>query len=221
MKVFVALPAYTGTVHLGTLRSLFTDLQLLTARGDSWLFHDECGNGLIAQARAQIVSEFLASDADCLVFVDNDVVWERGALLKLVDAPVDMVMGVYPQRKDPVNYCVKWKSGDLWADKDTGLLEIEGGPAGFMKLSRSMLESMIEQYPDTVFVCENAPEGEAWHLFGDYRVGKHLMGEDYAFCARWTAMGGKVWLDPEIKFGHIGYKTFEGHVGDWLRNRSK
>ena len=30
---------------------------------------------------------------------------------------------------------------------------------------------------------------------------------------------GKVWIDPEIKMGHIGYKTFEGHLGNWLRDR--
>jgi hypothetical protein len=45
------------------------------------------------------------------------------------------------------------------------------------------------------------------------------MGEDYAFCRRWTDMGGKVWVNPEIKMGHVGYKTFQGHLGDWLRSR--
>jgi len=220
MRVMIAIPAYTGTIHLGTFRSLFTDLLALQARGDSWEVHDECGNALIADARALIVAQFLASDCDTLVFIDSDVAWEAGALIKLLDYPVDMVAGIYPQRKDPVNYCVKWKNtGELWADPETGLLEVEGVPAGFMKLSRTQLEAMVEQYPDTEFYVENAPNEKAWALFCDYRIGKHKMGEDYAFCRRWTDMGGKIWVNPEIKMGHIGNKTFEGHLGDWLRSR--
>jgi hypothetical protein len=219
MHVMVAIPAYTGTIHLGTMRSLFTDLLSLQARGDSWTLHDECGNALIADARALIVAQFLASDADTLVFIDSDVCWEAGALLKLVDYPVDMVAGIYPQRRDPINYCVKWDTSKTELIAENGLLQVEGVPAGFMKLSRKQLESMVEQYPDTEFYVESAPDQKAWALFADYRIGKHKMGEDYAFCRRWTDMGGKVWIDPEIKMGHIGNKTFQGHLGDYLRNR--
>lgn len=219
MRVMVAIPAYTGTIHLGTMRSLWTDLLALQARGDSFEVHDECGNALIADARALIVAQFLASKADSLVFIDSDVCWEAGALLRLIDYPVDMVSGIYPQRKDPINYCVKWlDKPELQADEN-GLLEVAGVPAGFMKLSRKQLEAMVEQYPDTEFYVETAPDKKAWALFADYRIGKHKMGEDYAFCRRWTDMGGKVWIDPEIKMGHVGNKTFHGHLGDYLRNR--
>lgn len=220
MHVMVAIPAYSGTIHLGTMRSLFTDLLTLQARGDVWSLHDECGNALIADARALIVAQFLDSKADTLVFIDSDVSWEAGALLKLLDAPVDMVAGIYPQRKDPINYCVKWQNKpELMADPSTGLLEVDGVPAGFMKLSRKQLESMVEQYPDSEFYVESAPNQKAWALFADYRIGKHKMGEDYAFCRRWTDMGGKIWINPEIKMGHCGFKTFNGHLGDWLRGR--
>ncbi len=220
MRAMIAIPAYTGQIHLGTFRSLFTDLLALQARGDSFEVHDECGNALIADARALIVAQFLASDCDQLVFVDSDVCWEAGAMLRLLDAPVDMVAGIYPQRRDPIAYCVKWKSeGELWADPETGLLESVGVPFGFVRLSRKMLEQMVAQYPDSEFYVENAPEQRAWALFADYRIGKHKMGEDYAFCRRWTEMGGRLWVNPEIKMGHVGYKTFPGHLGDELRGR--
>lgn len=219
MHVMVAIPAYSGTIHLGTMRSLFTDLLALQARGDTWSLHDECGNALIADARALIVAQFLASEADTLVFIDSDVCWEAGALLKLLDHPVDMVAGIYPQRRDPINYCVKWDTSKAELIAENGLLQVEGVPAGFMKLSRTQLESMVEQYPNTEFYVETAPNKKAWALFADYSIGKHKMGEDYAFCRRWTDMGGKVWIDPELSMGHVGYKTFHGHLGDYLRNR--
>jgi hypothetical protein len=222
MHITVAIPAYTGMVHLGTMRSLFTDLLALQARGDSWSLQDECGNALLADGRALIVAQFLGTDSDMLVFVDADVAWEAGALLRLVDHPVDMVAGIYPYRRDPMAYPVKWLSegGELWADPTTGLLEVAGVPAGFTRMSRKQLQDMVAQYPDTEFYCDAAPDDRAWALFSDYRIGKHKMGEDYAFCRRWIDMGGKVWVDPEIKMGHIGNKTFEGHLGDWLRNRA-
>lgn len=215
----VAIPAYSGTIHLGTMRSLFTDLLALQARGDVWSLHDECGNALIADARALIVAQFLASEADVLVFIDSDVCWEAGALLKLLDHPQDMVAGIYPQRKDPINYCVKWDISKPDLIAQDGLLEVLGVPAGFLKLTRRQLESMVEQYPDSEFYVENAPDQKAWALFADYRIGKHKMGEDYSFCKRWTDMGGKVWIDPEIRMGHCGFKTFYGTLGEWLRNR--
>ena len=67
MKAWIAIPAYTGTIHLATMRSLENDLFELARRGDYGVVHDECGNALIADARALIVSQFLASDADQLV----------------------------------------------------------------------------------------------------------------------------------------------------------
>lgn len=218
MHVMVAIPAYTGQIHLGTMRSLFTDLLALQARGDAWTLMDECGSGLIADARALIVAKFLASPCDTLVFIDSDVCWEAGALLKLLDHPVDFVAGIYPQRKDPITYAVRWKDDkELWAEN--GLLEVQGTPAGFMKLSRAMLEAMCEKYAHLAFHAENAPDKKSIGLFSDYWIGDCKLGEDYAFGARWRDMGGKVWIDPEIRMGHVGYKTFNGHLGDWLRSR--
>lgn len=200
------------------MRSVLTDLLALHARGDAVTIFDESGNAMIGDCRAVIVAQFLASEATDLIFVDSDVVWEAGTLLKLVDAPVDFVAAIYPQRKDPINYCVSWlDKPDLVAED--GLLEVQGVPAGCMRLSRAMLEKMVAHYPDTQFHCDAAPNDTAYDLFGAYRIGKLKFGEDYSFCRRWRDIGGKVWIDPKIRMGHVGFKTFEGHIGNWLRDR--
>jgi hypothetical protein len=218
-KVWIAIPAYSGQIHLPTMRSVLTDLLAFQARGDAVTIFDESGNAMIADCRAVIVAQFLASDATDLIFVDSDVVWEAGTLLKLVDAPVDFVAAIYPQRKDPINYAISWlDKPDLIAEN--GLLEVAGVPAGCMRLSRSMLEKMVAAYPDTQFHCETAPNNTANALFDPYRIGKLKFGEDYSFCRRWRDIGGKVWIDPEIKMGHVGNKTFQGNIGEWLRNRN-
>lgn len=193
----------------------------LAERGDRVTIFDESGNAMIGDCRGLIVTKFLEGDGTDLVFVDWDVVWEAGALLKLVDAPVDFVAGLYPQRRDPLNFCVSMfdDGREMWADPDTGLLEVVGVPAGFMRMSRAMLEKMVAQYADTQFHCDQAPNQTAYDLFGPYRIGRLKFGEDYAFCRRWRDIGGKVWVDPEIHMGHVGNKTFTGRAGDWLRGR--
>lgn len=218
-NIWIAIPAYTGQIHLSTMRSILTDLLAFKDRGDAVTIFDESGNAMIADCRAVIVAQFLASEATDLIFVDSDVCWEAGTLLKLVDAPVDFVAAIYPQRKDPINYCVSWlDKPELIAVN--GLLEVQGVPAGCMRLSRSMLEKMVEQYPDTQFHCDNVPNETAHALFDPYRIGKLKFGEDYAFCRRWRDMGGKVWIDPEVRMGHVGFKTFSGSIGEWLRSRN-
>jgi len=220
--VFIALPAYSGTIHLATMRSIITDMLLLTDRGDKVTIFDECGNAMIGDCRGVIVSRFLDSDGTDLVFVDHDVSWQPEALVSLVDHPVEFVAGLYPQRKDPVDFCCQWDTTKPEIElSEHGLIEVFGVPAGFMRLSRSMLEKMVEQYPDTQFFCKAAPNETAHDLFGAYRVGKIKFGEDYSFCRRWRDIGGAIWIDPEIRMGHCGYKTFVGQAGEWLKEREQ
>lgn len=220
--IMIAMPAYTGVVHMGTMRSLMTDIIALIQRGDRFTFVDDIGNAAIADCRGVIATKFLASDCDELVFIDSDVAWGKGSLLKLIDHPVDLVAGIYPQRVDPLAWTCKWDESktELWADPETGLLEVEAIPTGFMKISRNCLEKMVEAYPQ-MYYHHSAPNKRFYSLFESYiEPGtENKYGEDYSFCYRWKSIGGKIWIDPEIGMGHIGIKIFQGHLGNYLRNR--
>lgn len=220
MHIMIAMPAYTGLVHMGTMRCLFTDLTALTARGDRYTFVDDIGNALIADSRSITATQFYEdSDCDQLIFIDSDVAWEAGALLKLIDAPKDMVAGIYPRRKDPIEYAVHYlDKEELWADPETGLLEVKAVPTGFLKLSRECIGKMIEAYPEKhLYTADD--DKSFYPIFDHIFEDGYKWGEDYSFCIRWRKIGGQVWIDPEIKMGHIGHKMFEGHLGNWLRNR--
>jgi len=81
---------------------------------------------------------------------------------------------------------------------------------------------MIEAFPEKYFHA-SAKDNAFYPIFESYTVDrdglKFKHGEDYSFCYKWISIGGKVWIDPEIKMGHIGIKVFEGHLGNYLRNR--
>ncbi len=200
------------------MRSIISDLLILAERGDRVTIFDESGNAMIGDCRGLIVAKFLEGDGTHLVFVDADVSWAAGALVSMVDRDVDFVAGLYPQRRDPINFCVRWlPKPEL--ELENGLIEVDGVPAGFMCMSRAMLERMTAQYADTQFHCDAAPNSTAYDLFGPYRIGRVKFGEDYSFCKRWRDIGGKVWIDPEIRMGHCGYKTFVGSIGEWLKSQ--
>lgn len=216
--VVIAIPAYTWTVQLATMRSILHDVLALTQRGDWVSFLDESGSSDIADARAIIVEQFLDGGGTHLVCVDSDVCWERGALVRLVDAPVDFVAGVYPKRQDPIEFPVQYIPGPLQAVD--GLLEVEAVQGGFVRLTRPMLKQMGEAHPGLKVQSSRSPKG-SMHMLYDRVILEDgtKIGEDFAFCHRWRAMGGKVWIDPEINLGHIGNKMFAGRLGDWLRER--
>lgn len=151
--------------------------------------------------------------ADYLVFVDSDIAPQVDDFYRLVETAhrhgCDVLSGVYWSAsvwgRDlwPVVYRWGVKDGaralvDLTADDLDGLdagkpPEVDGVGAGFLCLSRSMLERMRARYGDPLpwFVCET-------------RDGVHY-GEDLGFCLRCADMGVPVHVLPDLTVAH--YKT--------------
>jgi len=223
--VVVAVPAYDGKLCVGTSRSILHDVMALVNRGDTVQVAEEVGNADISNCRAMIVAKFLAIEgATHLVMVDSDVAWEGGGLLKLVDASVEFVAGLYPQRMGETNkYHVHLKPAETHSMDGNGLFEVYGVPAGFMCIERKALGRMVRHYDHLKFSFPHAPNGIAWDLFDgfwktDDKGMRHKYGEDYSFCERWREMGGRVWVDPSIHMGHIGTKMWSGKFADSFRS---
>lgn len=228
--VLIAFPAYTGTVHVQTMRSVIADIMLLAMRGFNVSIADECGNAMIADCRAKIVADFVRqTQFTHLVMIDHDVSWEPGSLVKLVEHEVDFVCGMYPKRSDPLTFNFRSALQDgkgLEIDPATNLVEVWGVPAGFLCLKRACCEKMIAAYDELKFEVERGqdplgnelPRNVAWALFDPYRPEGTLtkLGEDYAFCQRWRDIGGRVFIDVSIAMGHTGNKTFRGQLGQWF-----
>ncbi len=218
MKLFVAIPAYDGKVTCETARALLDEQSAATLAGFELSIAFLPGCSLITHARNQLVRDFLATDADKLVFVDADVAWDVGSLLRLAKHPVDFVGGAYRYKSQDESYPVAWSEGaELWADPATGLLQVDSLPGGFLCLTRAVFERLAEARPDRAY----SQYGHDYHGFfhAPIQDGK-MYGEDAAFCADWRSIDGQVWLDPELHLTHVGgVNTYPGHIGNWLRNR--
>lgn len=176
------------------------------------------GGAPISAARNNALAIFLKSPADDLFFIDDDVRAEHGAMIRLVKHDVDFVGGVYPHRIDGPSFPLQWHAHNapIVPDPTTGLIDVHGLPAGFMRLRRSVVERMVAAYPDQWYWHGNDKVPD---LF-DFELRDHMkFSEDFTFCKKWRDIGGKIWMDPEIGFTHTGPKPFYGHLGQWLRNR--
>lgn len=228
--LLVAVVSYFDEINRHLYRAIHDALGPLAQMGWGLTIIEHVGNADLGRARNAIVAQFLASTADALLCIDSDVSWAPGSIERLVSHPVDLVAGCYPQRADEGAFPVRWLpetgSGLTPIDPVTGqatldgLLEVEGVPAGFLKLSRAGLERVTNYYADTWYHEPLVPTGKAWSLFEFRILDRGRWSEDLSFCRMWRETGAKVWLDPLISLHHHGRKTYSGCIGNWLRDRS-
>ena len=215
MKVFVSIPCYDRKITCETARSLLMEQGAATALGIELQVSFVPGSSLITQARNQAVKAFFDSGADRLVFIDADVAWEPGELLKVASQPVDFCGGAYRYKDEEEAYPVGWieERDELWADPKTGLIEVAMLPGGFLSLSRAVFEKLAQAHPGRVYSFHGHPFQAFFHCPpGD--------GEDGAFCRDWRDIGGQIWLHPELSLTHVdGAHKYPGHIGNWLKNR--
>ena len=112
------------------------------------------------------------------------------------------------------------EEGGRRLDVQNGLIKLKDAATGFMLIKREVIMKMIDAYPDLYFNNDLNldPEFAKWtYLFFDCMhepETKRYLSEDYAFCRRWQALGGEVWLDPIVNLDHIGHFTFNGSVSN-------
>lgn len=221
--VFIAVPAHTGQAHVATLTSIVQSAAELRKADIPLTLFCWAGDSLLPHARNACVAQFL-SMPDCtdMIFVDADVSWEPGVLSQLLSHDVDFVVGAYPFKRDPEAYPINWlPEPELWADPETGLLPARDVPTGLMRLRRGGLQKFYDAYSMKSYRHTSAPQLDCRALFEVAYTDGQLPGEDFHFCRNWRALGGKIWVDPELAVNHHdGSRTYKGHLGNFLRAKA-
>jgi hypothetical protein len=212
VKLFVGVPAYDRRITVETARALLNEQGAAGLTGIELQIAFAPGSSLVTTARDILARDFLAGEAERLIFIDSDIAWEAGQLLALARHDVDVVGGAYRLKQEAEAYPVSWLDRPLLqADRQTGLLEVAALPGGFLSVARNVFERLRDAHPERAYVHH----GEALHAFFHCPYGG---GEDGAFCADWCKAGGAIWLDPELTLTHVdGGRSFTGSIGDWLR----
>jgi glycosyltransferase involved in cell wall biosynthesis len=83
----------------------------------------EINNPYIGGARAKMLRKALDHDATVIVFLDYDLQWPAGELLKLIETDGDVIAGTYRCKVDEEQYMGTVFNGSRWArDRPGGWL---------------------------------------------------------------------------------------------------
>jgi GT2 family glycosyltransferase len=169
------------------------------------------GTDDVARKRNRGIEAFLKTSGDVLVFIDDDEVFDRDAIHRLVasvhpkDAPV--VSGLVMVTRASGNItpgCVQF-DGERFREYHE-IPPVEMWPvgavgAGFLAIHRSVLEELAEAHRDDAW---------PWFKFAQHndRDGKpDVMGEDYVFSLRVRRLGYPVVVNTRVHVGHIKTRT--------------
>lgn len=214
MKILVAIPTMDGKVCMETAGAMLHEQMLARESGDQIQFLWLAFTSLITQARNKLMAGFLASDCERLFFLDSDVSWETGDLLKVAKSPAYVVGGAYRYKRDPQDYPVGFMA-DRSRDGN-GLILVEYLPFGFVAVAKSVPYRLME--------AEDRPYehmGEKFHAFftSPYKGGC-MFGEDAAFCQDCRTIGIPIYLQPDVTLTHHqGPQKYTGNIGNWLKEQ--
>jgi hypothetical protein len=235
-SLVVATPCFGGQISLVYAASMFKLQKALRAAGDvelKMLFKD--GDALITRARASLAAQFLDDpDATHLLFIDADIGFEPAQVLRLIDCGADMCAAIYPikridwdkvaatmaaGRPNPgaaaLHYVFEVEDPNAVVSR-VGFAKVRYAGTGFLMIRRGALERMCAHYPQLRYERDHSteavtPSRNRFALFDCMidETGTYL-SEDFAFCRRWTAMGGEIWADLKSTLDHVGPLVFRG-----------
>jgi SAM-dependent methyltransferase len=188
----------------------------------------------VAEARNAIVGQMLKDHPHLthLMWIDDDMVFEPDAILRLLARDEAIVGGVCHNRRHPfmpilMRFRPKAEGGpdlknlsaltksdskslsqfgfiyDYEKHADArGLVEVDGTGAAFILVKREVYEKIAEKLD----VADG--EGPYSHLGG---------GEDISFCTRAKQTGFHVWVDSTLQIGHMGEAVVDDNYA--RRNR--
>jgi glycosyltransferase involved in cell wall biosynthesis len=211
-KVVFCVPTITKPFRQ-TIDSFLASVPLIKAAGwDDGIVY-EIGNPYISAARATLLRKALDAKATVVVFIDHDVSWSPGDLLKLIETEGDVVAGTYRFKQDAEIYMGMIRSnanGTPKTRESDGAIAADWTPAGFLKVTREAVSKFMLAYPELCF-------GEACNpsvdLFNHGAHERSWWGEDAAFGRRWVKSGGEIWVVPDLNITHHSNdKAYPGNL---------
>jgi hypothetical protein len=238
VNLVVATPCFGGQISVLYATSLFKLQKLLRRYSDlnlKILFKD--GDALITRARASLISQFLEDkDATHLLFVDADIGFEPEQVVRLLQCGADMCAAIYPikridwgkvrttieaARPNPaaaaLQYVFEVEDPNA-VTASAGFVRVRYAGTGFLMIRRGALEKMCQRYPQLQYRRDHsldaATESENRFALFESMIADDgtYLSEDFAFCKRWTDIGGEIWADLDSQLDHVGPAVFHGDI---------
>jgi len=188
----------------------------------------------IVRARSNAVALVLRlyPDATHILWMDDDVVAPSiQTFARLLRTGYDVVGCPVPRKKierwgnerEACDFCYRLQGEDggtheVQAD-EKGCVEVDALPFGLMLTSTHALRFLVAKHREALWYRDGGHEAVAIFqlVMSEPRTApdgsrfRELLSEDYSFCSRWRADGGKVHMLLE-PCAHVGAHRFTGHV---------
>jgi hypothetical protein len=244
--IFLATPCYGGMVTVRYFHSIINLMAYGQANRLAVTVETLAGDSLITRGRNSLVAKFLSHPhATHLLFVDADIGFEPAQVAKLLALNEGIAACMYPLKQLVWDEAAvaRARGGELIT---TAALRYVGHPCagseqsrrgdfviadyvgtGFMLVARDAITRLIEAHPELHYTMAHVPDDvPPQHLYALFDTSidpetRHYLSEDYTFCARWRALGGKIWLDTQSSLTHAGAYEYAGDPGIRFTNRMK
>ena len=213
ISLFVATPLYDHPTAEYT-QSMFQFVK--------WCYEKTYSNKIVfkrspyvTRARNILVDMFLESDCTHLLFIDADIKFNPEIIEKLLHEDKEVICIPYPIKNfnlGHTDFPVIFKK-DIIINKNC--IEIAAGPTGFMMFKREVFNKMISFYGDKMKLKNKYNLKNLYNFFDNMHIPdeQSWYGDDFAFCKRWTSMGGKVFAYLNTEITHVGMYHYTGSFG--------
>lgn len=222
MKLFIAIPAYRGIQCPQFVDALEATVNHLTQNGIDYQVSILTGCCYIQVARNKLVYEFLQSDCDKLLFLDDDIAWDAKDVVRLLHSKYPITCGVYPLKSENEDYPIVLNCNDdgIPLANSDGWLSSPRVPTGFLCISREVFDTIRNVHPHLAYIDNTRGEDDYYDMFDYFPQGVkdgRWLGEDYAFCELWNATGGVIAVIPDMTLAHYSdSKTYVGNLKQWI-----
>lgn len=224
MSVMVATPSIDNTFEGSYMQSLFQTMQGFAQARVPCVWSVEKYNADVALARSKIFSLFLRSQSTHLLMIDSDMGWDFTAVMRLIAAKKDFVAVAGPKKSYPLRFAANHTDDNetiipLAFDSTSGTAEVTEVGAAFALLSKDAAIKIAQSYPELAY---QGIGGETeFAVFMPMVHRGRYKAEDFAFCRRWKAIGGKTHICPDVPLSHTGGHTFYGSLMDQFKVQSE
>lgn len=210
MKAFIAIPSYTGTISAECMLSVVGLIEVLNSElGVQSVLTIHSYNGNVADARNQLVQEFLSTNCTHLLFVDDDMQFVPSEIARMFEFFTTRNEGVLAALCPRRNTIGQESVYDLYSPLVSGsfygadaYIEIERVGTGIMLIPRTV-------FTTTVFnVIHRLRDGLAQYFLTI--SGEEDISEDYYFCDHLKTCGVSLYLALWTNTKHIGRYAFGG-----------
>lgn len=227
MTVFVG-PSIWRQMQVRTGTAMFAAM-VQNPTGERVIWAPLWNDALIGRSRSIMCTEFLKTDADIMVIIDDDIVFEPSDFWKIVEGARDtrgVYGGAYVTRSAEPHITSRHYPGTDLVFAQTPQrrpVEYQYLATGFMAIHRDVFEAMLKTEFEDAYGRHRLEQVELGGdrpfvpFFSPFTCREedgrlHYLSEDWAFSNRAHQAGMKVWVDLSIILIHMGWYPFT--VGD-------